>query len=164
LNIGDIILFKPNSWIGRLIAKLTKSEYSHAAVIFDVVFGEPVLLEIDWTKSRLVTLSALERDYNVYGVAGMEDKSNQKSFQNNIITSNKYLNKGYDYLQLFSTARKIIFKTESILNIDDKYLCSEIIDRAYHDIGIDLVKKLAKGNAVPEDLAQSPLTFKKSQI
>lgn len=159
----DIILFKSKSFIGDLIAKFSKSKYSHAAIVFDVIFGEPVLLEIDWTKSRLVNLSTFERDYDVYGIKDITDEE-RKEFKRNVITSDKYLNKGYDYIQLFSTAQKVLFRAESVINRSDKYLCSEIVDISLYDIGINVVKDKERGLAIPEDLADSERTFLKKEV
>jgi hypothetical protein len=161
MKTGDIILFKPSSLLGEFIAGVTDSKYSHSAVVFDVLFGKVILFEIDWTKSRLVTLSSFKRDYDVYGIKGFEEK--EEAFKKNILISN-YLNKGYDYIQLFTSAQKILFKAESIVNVSDKYLCSEIVDRSVFDVGIDLVLDKKNGNAVPEDLARSKKTYLKKEV
>ena len=158
MKAGDIILFKPKGLLGRLIAWVTKSEYSHSAVVFGKEYGKVLLLEIDWTKSRIVTLESMTREYDVFRVDKLEGR--EEDFKRNIIESGKYFNVMYDYEQLFSFVRRILFRAEEIANSPDKYICSELVDRAYKDIGIDLVGEYDTGEVSPEDLADSKLTKK----
>ena len=157
---GDIILFKPTGFISSLIAKISGSKYSHSAVVFDDILDATFILEVDWSASRLICLDSLKRDHDVFRINQNFDAN---KFRENIIKSGKYFNIPYDYVQLFSFWRRFLFKAP-IRSNEDKYICSEIVDRAFYDIDIVLVEDYRVGEVSPEDLAQSKLTQKIEEV
>ena len=67
------------------------------------------------------------------------------------------LNKYYDYAQLlgYVLERFIGKQYNNPLNFDNFIICSELIDKSYQKLGIDLVEYRSYGNVTPDDLAKS---------
>lgn len=160
LEVGDIILVKPYSLISRIIAFFTKSDYSHTAIVYDI--DDPVLIiDTDWIYTKIRPLKYYEdKGYNVYRVKeglNKEDKLVIKQLMRH------NLDKQYDYIQLISYLNRLVFKVNKIVNNPDKFVCSEMVDFFYNNIGIDLVSRYKNGNVTPEEISNSNILNKVSE-
>ncbi|MBO8161170.1 MAG: hypothetical protein H0Z24_05990 [Thermosipho sp. (in: Bacteria)] len=157
LKVGDIVFIKPKGFISTLIAKLTKSEYSHVAIIYSTN-NPPSILDATWEGTKIRPLSYYDdRGYDIYRLK--EELNNFDEFLiRNWILNN--IDVKYDYIQLVSFLNRIIFHVNKIFNNPDKFVCSEMVDRLYKHLGIDLVPQYKDGNVTPEDLKNSPLLIK----
>lgn len=63
--------------------------------------------------------------------------------------------KGYDWWRILSLCLQKYFRFNIIIHAQDRYICSEIIDKAYQHIGIDLVEDRVTGDVTPLNLLQS---------
>ena len=154
---GDIICVKGTSLISKLIKRATKSEYSHCAI---VISTEPCqIVEIDY-KYHL-KINAIH--YTYYDVFRCENISNTQldTIKNYLMSS---LGAQYDFLQLFTQWLNILVKAFPIVNSPIRFLCSEVIDRAYQKAGRDLAPEAVEGNVTPADLSRSKLLFKVKEV
>jgi uncharacterized protein YycO len=70
--------------------------------------------------------------------------------------ASKQLNKGYDYKSILKWLLRLLFKWNvNFVDNANTLLCSELIDRCYQSIGIDLVPERATGDVTPYHLLKS---------
>lgn len=157
VEVGDIVLVKPKGLLSKIIAFLTRSEYSHSCVVFRPT--EPILiLDIDWTKTRIRPLSYYnDRGYDIYRFIGELSFVQKEKMKNWML---EHIGVEYDYIQLISFLNRILLRINKIFNNPNKFVCSEMVDRLYNSIGIDLIPKYKTGNITPEDLRNSKLLVK----
>jgi hypothetical protein len=152
--IGDVIFFKKNSsFISRMIAKVTNSEYTHVGLIvaFDESTNVAKIIESDRfvnTREREITLG--NSKYVVY-TTGEKPKE-----QVDGILKFAYRNIGakYDYLQILGLFLSLLFKRERYFNSSNKLICSELIDLAYYTAGVKRLTTSNLGNIVPQELLE----------
>ena len=158
LETGDIVFIKPKGILSWIISKLTKCNYSHVVLIYKEL-NPQLIMDTDWSYTRLRKLDYYkERGYSIYRIKGGLDTSQKTLIK---LWMQKNLDKKYDYIQLFSFLNRIVFKMDKIFNNPDMFVCSEMVDRAFSDIGIDLVDRYELGDVTPDDLIKSPLIEKK---
>lgn len=155
LKTGDILLFKPTNIFTKIIAKLSRSEYSHAGVVYGDLHGKKMMFDIDWTKSKIAPID-YDRDFDVYRPTTLSDPRRER-LKGAIINM---LNKQYDYIQLVGFLNRLYFRSNKIFNNPNKFVCSEIVDVVFDMVGIDLLVRYKKGNVTPQNLADSILTKK----
>lgn len=151
LQPGDIILFKGKGIVSSLVKFFTKSKYSHAAM----VLTDNMIIEANWYKN--VNIVEFKYDSNTMEIYRLKGGLNAN--QQLILLQSSYdmLNKYYDYAQLlgYVLERFIGKQYNNPLNFDNFIICSELIDKSYHKLGIDLVEYRSYGNVTPDDLAKS---------
>jgi hypothetical protein len=153
LEIGDIVLVKPKGLLARIISFLTKSNYSHTALVFDP--DNELILDTDWIKTRIRKLSIYnDRGYDIFRVTESLNSGKKVACLTWML---KNIEVPYDYLQLISFTGRFVLGIKGVFNLPDKYICSEMADRMYQSIGIDLVPQFDTGDVTPEDLRASKL-------
>jgi uncharacterized protein YycO len=156
LEVGDIVLVKPSGLLARIISFLTKSDYSHTAIVFDPEEG--LIMDTDWVATNLSLLKIYnQRGYDIFRLKEGLSENNKQKVKKWIIDN---IGVPYDYLQLFSFTNRFVLGIKKIINLPDKYICSEMADRMYQSIGIDLVPEFSTGDVAPEDLRCSKLLTK----
>lgn len=154
LQIGDIVFFKRKNFFASLVSRITKSPYSHVAMVIYPGY----MIEANWYKKSNIVAFEYNPEYmEAFRIKGGLSHSQQMIVLNK---SGKQLGKTYDYPQLFEYVLEYLFKArffDSFLNSKNLIICSELIDDIYDEISIDLVPDRAKGNVTPADLVNSDL-------
>lgn len=153
LEVGDIIFYKSNSFIGKVITKLTDSEYSHVAMYV----GDNQIVEADrFIKSRKTELNVVDkRLIKVMRVNGGLDEQRRMLL---LASLPHVLGKSYDYVRIGYLFIKLLLNmdTKNIVNDLNTFFCSELVDYLYLLIGIDLVPHVESHVVTPHDLEVSP--------
>ena len=128
---GDVVFYMQKGIIGGLISKITKSPYSHVALVID----ETTVLEANrFITTRLADIDLSGREYHVYRVEGITEEQGVEAA---IHAMEKLLNTRYDYLQLVGLFFRYVFHWDFLtLNHRNRWLCSEVIDYAYLTTGL----------------------------
>lgn len=143
----DILFYRGNSFVGRLIKLVSKSEnYSHCSIFIDKIH----LLETSWNHPTVLAhFGYRHMEYDVYRV-----KVDLSSEQKRIIMDylRKRIHTSYDWKYIVTRAGNFLFGT-AIRSSEGKYTCDELIVQAFREIGLDL---LEEGSPLsPESLAKS---------
>lgn len=153
--IGDAIFFRYNqsSFISRIIARLTRGEYTHVGIIVDYnqLSNKVVIIESNrFAKTRLVEVTLDENIHTIYTVHGKTKEQSDK------IAEYAYQSLGvkYDYFQIIGLFISLLFKRRRLawFNSKNKLICSEIIDNAYIKSGIKRKHMDNLGNITPMEL------------
>jgi uncharacterized protein YycO len=150
LEVGDIVLYKGKGLFSRLVSFFTRSKYSHVAMMI----SDTLLIEANWyKKSNTVPFSYVPENMEIYRL-----KESLSTDQKLTLLEHCYgfLNKTYDYPQIFGYVLNFFNKNHiNVFNSPKKLICSELIDRAYLKIGVDLSSEHFIGDVRPVDLANS---------
>lgn len=151
LQPGDIILFKGNGIVSKFVKFFTRSEYTHVAMMV----SDTKMIEANWNKKvNVVDFIYNPLEMEVYRYKNSLNVNQQISV---VQTSYEMLNKYYDYAQivvyLFEFFSKKHFNNP--FNFQQFVICSELIDKSYLKLMIDLVPWRSIGNVSPDDLSKS---------
>lgn len=154
LEEGDILISKRSGPISKLIKILTNSDYSHAALYI----GNNCFVESDWGGVHVSHISKYyDTPYDIYKPKKITHE------QQKIVTewSKGQIGKGYDLLGILGIAVTITGLTKTNL-FDNKrrFWCSELVQDAYMNAGINLVDDKNSVLVSPGDLAKSDLLYK----
>ena len=160
MNSGDILLFKGERGISRLIAWATNSKYSHVAIC---VSAEMRLAIEAQTRGgvRAIDMRRIDGNYDVYRV--------KEGNNYDLIGAMSYLvsklNSRYDYFGVFFLGLlKLLAKIYPPLKIkankwqkDRDYFCSELCFEAFYTGGgLDIVPDIAEADVTsPGDISKS---------
>lgn len=152
--IGDVIFFrKDSSIISRIIAFLTKSEFSHVGLIvgYDKTTGLVTVIE----SNRLVNtrMNIIQLDANLHVIYTVQDKTSEQ-MERILKFANDSIGVKYDYLQIIGMFISIIFGKDRYFNSINKYICSELIDLSYYKAGIKRLTELNIGEVYPQELLE----------
>lgn len=151
LQIGDIILYRGKGILSKLVCFFTKSKYSHVSMMI----SNRHIIEANWNKkSNISNFKFNPKRMEVYRFKDGLSAEQQISI---VQDSYDFLNKYYDYGQIFGYILEFFTgkRKKNPFNSSSKLICSELVDRAYLKINIDLVEYRADGNVTPEDIAYS---------
>lgn len=151
-EVGDIIFYESTTLIGRIIRKITKYPFSHAAI---AVSPTDIIEANAFIKSRRVSFA--ETEYK--RVVVMRTKTPLTSTQKIAIIreSKQLLGRGYDYWAIFLFALRYLFgfNTDKCTTDATKLWCTELVDYVYHAALIDLVPNSKNHFVSIEDVAES---------
>ena len=144
----DLIFHKGETFIARIIQKLTNSEYSHVAMVIDALH----LLQSDWkTPVAIQHLAYPVAEYDIYRLRiPLTDLEKQAV----LLFIRQRISAGYDWKLIFSRFFNILFGTPIISSVH-RYNCDELIIDAFRHVGINLIE---------EDVSMTPDTLSKSQL
>jgi len=151
--IGNLVFFKKtNSLISKMIAKVTKSEFTHVAIIvgYDKMTGVATIIESDrFSKTKLARIQ-LSDEHVVYTTGYQPKEVTDKIVR----YAHQQLGMGYDYLQLIGIFLSLVFKRkrDAYFNSANKMICSELIDLAYYKAGIKRNNYENIGDVTPQEL------------
>lgn len=129
LRVGDLVMYKPKGLLGWIISKISKSDYSHVAV----VLGNNTIFEANkFIKSRIVKLDYDKEIHHIYRLSDLTKWKKQKI----ISKAHKYIGVKYDYLQVIGLFFRLVFNKHDTFNNLNKFICSEVIDKIYIEAGI----------------------------
>lgn len=150
MEAGDLIFVKGDCFPSRLIRFFLKSDYTHVTIAMD----DTHICEVDiFTKMKVMKNPYSE--FDLYRLKRNLTEKEKEELTNFLIEKCKS-SKGYDWWRLVSIGIKMYFRWNLIIHEQDRYICSEIIDKAYQYIGIDLVKERVTGDVTPLHLMDSP--------
>lgn len=129
----DILFFKGDTIIGKLIRFVSKSEYSHVCMFLDQFHT----LETAWNKPSIINhFSYKYRDYDIYRL-NVQLNDYQKQIILQYITER--INYKYDWLYAITRGLNLLFGTK-IINSKNRFDCDELIYEAFKRVGIQLVE------------------------
>ena len=66
IRVGDLVLFKPKNIFSKLLCKINKTKYTHAAMIYSVD-DEILIFDTDYYLTQICNLSIYEKEnYDIY--------------------------------------------------------------------------------------------------
>ncbi|MGD1416551.1 YiiX/YebB-like N1pC/P60 family cysteine hydrolase [Bacillus stercoris] len=149
--VGDVLFFrKTNSIVSRIIAKITKSDYTHVGLIVahDEMTNVATIIESDRFVRTRVSMIKIDESHIVYTTG-----NNSEELKSRIVNyAYKRLGTEYDYMQIMGIFLSFIFKGERFFNSSNKLICSELIDLAYFEAGVKRKNHLNIGNVTPQEL------------
>lgn len=144
----DLVFYKGNSFVSKIVRKITKSEYSHVALVLD----EYHLLEADWRKPLSIRhISYKTQEYDVFRVEELTEK--QKEYIKEFMMDT--LNTPYDFTLILAHLLNYFFKVK-LFHSPYRYDCSEWIDLAFLYAGVDLLPMTKSSTVTPAELSKSP--------
>lgn len=143
MQYGDIILFKPTTLMGKLIAFIDGSPYSHIGVFIEYRNGVPLFIESHEKKGGVVITKLEEwRNYTIKRTA-LKPRPRHEVLSK--------LGTRYDSSMLWWIMKAKIFRTVQSNNDDSSLICSEFADYVFH-------YKIGGGNVA------TPKTFNDSTL
>lgn len=154
MKAGDVVLFRGAGPMSRAIRWLTKSPYSHAALVF--VFEERVYcLEAVGSGVRLALISEVLARYHGgidhFDVPGATEEQRRAALG----FAFQQLGKLYDKHGLWRFLLAIVTGRRRRVREDQAWFCSELVAAAYRRQGLALVPD-SSAYTSPADLALSP--------
>ena len=151
--VGDVIFFKKNSsFISRVIAYMTESEYSHVGLIVAYNKHTNVVEVIESNRFVNTRKVAMKLDDCVHVIYEVEKTEKQ---ENMILKyANKAIGMKYDYAQLFGIFISLLFDSNGkrYFNSKNKLICSELIDIILFKSGVKRNTYDRLGNITPQEL------------
>lgn len=155
---GDILLFRGKSWLSRVIRRLTRSPYSHAAIVA-------------WWNERLMVLEAVGKGVVVSRMSIVVDHYSGKvelwttdadlARAEVIRAAQRLLGKRYSPYKLLRNLARLVLGRPRHAEDDpeappEDFVCSEFVSRVWRAGGIDLVADSPDMYTKPSDIARSP--------
>ncbi len=149
---ADIIAFKGNTFVSKIIRLVTKKDITHIAIMV----GESVLMETAFFGVRLRRLKENESEYYLLRHEGL---SNEQKKDIACFVMHKVKTK-YDFKLFFGIGFNKLFNINTKWNNTNRYICLELILEAYKSVGIDLLPDHCSNNMIPNDILDSTLLTK----
>ncbi|ART76969.1 hypothetical protein ACQCU1_14680 [Sutcliffiella horikoshii] len=149
MAVGDLLFVKGNCNFSPFIRFFLKSEYTHVTI----AVGEEQICEVDLYR-KMEIMKNPYKEYDLYRLKVNLTDDQQKELLH-FLHKKVSTSKGYDWWRLISLCVKRYFRWNIIIHEQDRYICSEIIDKAFQQIGIDLVEDLVTGDVTPIDIMRS---------
>lgn len=163
IETGDLLLFKNDTLYSKLIKKATDSKYTHVAI----ALNEYIMIEAS-LRVQIMPIPDKNPPYDIFRIKnGLNNREKNKLTKELL----KHHNALYDILQIIGYAPRLIFQYtpkmlfnyiprsiffgQNKLNNPRYMICSELADRAYHEIGYDLLPNIYPGDATPGDFVDS---------
>jgi hypothetical protein len=155
LETGDILFIRGNGEFSFLIIKrLLNSEFSHVAIVVE----KKLIFEVNYKQIQII-----ENPYKKYELFRIKTGLTkiQKEQIKKFLYAKCLVNEGYDWWRIVSFAFEKFLKYHLVIHRPNRYICSEIIDKAFQQIGIDLVLNRVTGDVTPVHLLTSDLLVRK---
>lgn len=155
LQIGDIVFYHTDSFIGRVIRWVTGHPYSHVAMI--VGFDKEVVEATAFNRSSIKTLG--DTNFTHLRVLRVKDGLTSKQKQCIVDKRSELIGVPYDYKGIVALFKKIVFRKDlSSVDADITQLwCSELVDYTMNSCGVRLVDSVDNHMVDIEDLHNSPM-------
>lgn len=152
MEVGDIVLYRTTSLIGKLIRKITGHPHSHVAI---AVSEDSVIEATAFTRSKIVPLMETKFDH----VHIMRLKGGLTDDQKTQIVKHidDVLDKRYDYKGVFLLALNILTGLDKSKARKDlsKVWCSEMVDYLYTVANVKLVDDVINHHVDIKDIEMS---------
>jgi hypothetical protein len=161
MEAGDLLFIKGDCYASPFIRFFLKSDYTHVTIAVD----EEHICEVDLFKK----MEVMKNPYEEFDLYRMKDVLSKKQKEEIIafLKERCQSSKGYDWWRILSLLLQKYLRFSIIIHAPERYICSEIIDKAYQHLGIDLVDNRVTGDVTPLDLMKSnqlvPVYLKKNQ-
>lgn len=137
IKTGDIIFVKDNSLLAKIIMYITKSQYVHCGIVYDVNQYGVWIAEINYSYS----FSIRKMEYTNYEVYRCREPINEIKIKETI---RDMVGLKYDFRDIF----RIVFGLP-MKYTPKRVICSESVMYVYESLGIKLTDKKVP---TPEDL------------
>lgn len=144
---ADIIAFKSYTLLSRLIRWVTRKDVTHVAILV----GDHLIMETSLFGVRLRPLRDREYSYCILRCPTLTEEQ-QIDITDFVMQS---VGKGYDFKLLIGIGINLVFGKQLSWNNKDRYICIELILKAYESVGIDLLPNINTDIMTPEDLLTS---------
>jgi hypothetical protein len=171
LKTGDLLFCSGNYLFSSIIQRFTKSVWSHVGMVYyDSSLDRMLILESEKLYGvRVAPLSKYIKDYHgknrpykgVIAIARLEPELNLEEMKKGIRFGMDELTKPYDDWEILRIAVRILFKIGKRVN-DRKYICSELIQVCYKQMGI--VFNYSNKIISPDDIWRDPRLVMKYRI
>lgn len=153
IRVGDLVLFKPKNIFSKLLCKINKTKYTHAAMIYSVD-DEILIFDTDYYFTKICNLSIYEKEnYDIY-ILNRHISDNERRAMKKWMEQN--LDVPYGFANMLSSMTRFILNINFVLHSKDKYISSETVDIMYKKVlDIDLVPEYDFGEITPDDLIES---------
>jgi uncharacterized protein YycO len=141
---ADIVIYRATGIIGNLIGLISHSEFTHVALYL----SENKIIESTWCGVKINQFKD-KKGLEIYQFQNLSEENREKIIQ--FVMSK--INSKYDYRLLFTIMLERWFGIRP-LDSQKEYICSELIDAAYQEIGIDIFKSRIL-NPTPQELRNS---------
>ena len=149
MEVGDLLFIKGDCYASPIIRFFLKSEYTHVTIAMD----HSTICEVDlFTKMKV--MKNPYKEFDLYRLKRKLTEKEQKELTE-FLLEKCMTSKGYDWWRLLSLCFKKYFRWNLVIHEQDRYICSEIIDKAYQHIGVDLVEERVTGDVTPIELMES---------
>jgi uncharacterized protein YycO len=155
LRPGDIILWDGNSLISKAIKKITGSQWSHAAWVWD----EHFVIESDWNGVIVSPITNYLSHPKQYAILRIPSFTGDRVTQVMDKVVSKF-GKQYDYKLFFGLFWDWVMgreRSKRTAGTRSAYICSELIaGPLYSTFGFTFHEGIAVSNITPEDIWTSP--------
>lgn len=147
--IGDIVYFRPESFVGKVVSVVTRCEYSHVGMYV----GDNQIVESNiGIKTRIIDFTYNKDIHAVYRVRKMsvEQRLDIQRYAKSLCGY------PYDYIQILGMFFQIIFNwnQNNLLNRTNYLICSELIDKAYYFAEVPRRGDKVLGDILPMELTE----------
>lgn len=149
METGDLLFIRGDCYASSFIRFFLKSNYTHVTIAID----EDHICEVDLFRKMEIMKNPYS-EYSLYRFRGNLTHQ-QKQALVEYLMKKCHTSRGYDWWRLISMGLQKYFRLNIIIHAPDRYICSEIIDKAYQHLGIDLVDDHVTGDVTPLDLMES---------
>ncbi|TWT03737.1 hypothetical protein [Planomicrobium sp. CPCC 101079] len=147
----DLIFYRGETPIARIIQRLTNSQYSHVAMVIDPLH----LIQLDWKTP--VSIQHLAYPIGQYDIYRLKVALTETEKAKVIFFIREWISTGYDWKLIFSRFFNILFGTPIISSVH-RYNCDELIVDAFRYVGVNLIDSDIK--LTPDTLSKSRLLYK----
>jgi hypothetical protein len=147
---GDAIFILSKSWIPRTIALTSKSRYSHVGMVIEEADGDMVnIIESKpFLKLRIRCLSLQNEEYDCYRIRGNHSPKMKLAVEN----AKQMIGIKYNYSQFANLYFHVNFNRKRTLPLNNRLVCTSLIDLCYYSAGISRKDTLDIGNVTLEEL------------
>lgn len=154
--IGNVLFFKKtNSFVSRVIANITKSEFTHVGLIVDYNKSSNIVTIIEsdrFIKTRVSRIMLDDKQHAIYSTGELTDEIRERVVK----YAYKSIGRKYDYSLIFGIFLSLLFKEKRIgyFNNTNRLICSELIDLAYYKAGVPRKNSINIGYVTPQELLE----------
>lgn len=146
IKAGDVVFYRPRGPLSWLVAKISRSDYSHVAL----AINDHEIVEANFfIKTRRTKLTYNHKINSVYRLVDIDDEKRVLIVANAL----KTLGEHYDYWQIIGLFFRFVFHWNTdLFNSMNKLICSEEIDRDFYESGVHRKDKEHLFDISPEEL------------
>lgn len=155
---GSVVFYKKDDkdFISKAVSFFENNgEFTHVAIVIDYNEETKVAKIIEsngMIKTRESSI-VINNDHEIWAVEGLSD-----DIENKIVEyAQSKIGTSYDYWQIVGLAISLTFSLLkrddiSFFNNKNKFICSELVDMAYHSSGVNRNNNDNIGNVTPQEL------------
>lgn len=151
--IGSLVFYKnDHSFVSEAICLITRSQYNHCAIVvgYDEETNVATIIEANgFIKTRTSTIK-IDDSHIIYAPKNMTKEMSDKVVQ----YAFSKIGTEYDYFQILGLFISYVFKEPrfALFNSTNKFICSELVDKAYQYAGVPRKDKDNLGDISPQEL------------